>query len=288
LSSASPAMEYVPEPPYIASGALGGPSVVYLVTPMRNALTLGAMDATKSAATLYKDVFSQGFRGGWSGGAYMASAALPGFLAIGPMFHFYKGVSGDSNAAAVALTAATESMIFYGSETKNAQTAFNQDAQKRGAQVIGRVQSQFNPLGGGLGFHVARNYLAMSGLRVLSGPCQGMLEKTVPSISEKPRVILSDFIANVFVSALSAPLHQLYGWSVTNRIAVAGTSQGSLVKDAVHFLKLQYLTPEGRISSVAGRDIMLRIAYNATIFTLYGSIERSFVAYWPTGWSWNR
>jgi len=110
----------------------------------------------------------------------------------------------------------------------------------------------------------------------------------VPSISEKPRVILSDFIANVFVSALSAPLHQLYGWSVTNRIAVAGTSQGSLVKDAVHFLKLQYLTPEGRISSVAGRDIMLRIAYNATIFTLYGSIERSFVAYWPTGWSWNR
>jgi len=97
--------------------------------------------------TLYKDVFSQGFRGGWSGGAYMASAALPGFLAIGPMFHFYKGVSGDSNAAAVALTAATESMIFYGSETKNAQTAFNQDAQKRGAQVIGRVQSQFNPRG---------------------------------------------------------------------------------------------------------------------------------------------
>jgi len=235
------------------------------------------------ALALYRDVFSQGFGRGWSCGRYMAQAAMPGFLVVGPMFHFYKGLANDSSAAAVALTATSETMIFYGSETRNAQIAFNQHAEKNGTRTIARMQSQFNPFGVGFGFHVARNYLAMSGLRVLSSPCQGVVEKFAPNMTEKPRVILSDFIANVFVSALSAPLHQLYGWSVTNR-AVAGPAQSSLLSGARQFLRQQYFTPEGRISSVAGRDVFLRIAYNTSIFTLYGAIERSFVGYWPKAW----
>merc|ERR1711908_171801 len=102
----------------------------------------------------------------------MAVAAVPGMLVIGPAFHMYKDMCGGSSTAAVALTAMTESVVFYGAETKNAQIAFNQDAEKKAMKPLARIQSQYNPFGSGIGLHVARNYLAMSGLRILSQPCQ--------------------------------------------------------------------------------------------------------------------
>lgn len=219
---------------------------------------------------------------GFSGGQYMAVAAVPGMLVIGPAFHMYKEVAGGSNVAAVALTSISESAIFYGAETKNAQLAFNADAAQKGLKPIAKVQSQFNPIGGGLGLHIARNYLAMSGLRVLSSPCQDVLSMVNPSMPTLTRNVLGDFIANVVVSAMSAPLHQLYGFQVTQRVAdVAAGSQTSMAESMKSFLKKQYLTPAGRISSVAARDVFLRVAYNATIFTVYGAIERAFVDHFP-------
>merc|ERR1711920_1120700 len=106
-------------------GAVGGPLVMYLVTPLRNALTIGAVDSSKSALTIYKEVFAGGFLKGFAGGQYMAVAGIPGFLVLGPTFRVYKDMCGGSNAAAVALTSISESVIFYGAETRNAQVAFN-------------------------------------------------------------------------------------------------------------------------------------------------------------------
>jgi len=273
----------VPDPPYIAAGAIGGPFVIYFVTPMRNALTLGALDSTKSALTLYKDVFRGGVMSGFSGGQYMAVAAVPGFLVIGPAWHMYKDVCGGSAGAATALTAVSETLVFFGSETKNAQMAYNKDAETKGKKPIAKLQSPYVPFGPGVGLHIARNFLAMSGLRVFSQPCQDALAKTSPNMSSGTRVILGDGIANVFVAALSAPLHQLYGFSVTHRVAAAaeGGAQESMANAAKSFLRSQYLTPAGRLSSVALRDVFLRVAYNASIFSVYGAIERSFVSNWP-------
>jgi len=278
----------VPDPALIAAGAVGGPFVIYLVTPMRNALTLGALDSSKSAIRLYRDVFQGGLVCGWGGGQYMAKAALPGFIMLGPVFHIYKDLCGGSSAAAVALTAVSESAIFYGSESKNAQVAFNQDAAKRGVAQIKNLQSQYNPIGPGIGLHIARNYLAMSGLRIFSKPCQEVLASAAPDMSVGTRGLLGDFIANVTVSAVSTPLHQLYGFSVTKGLAVAQESsvKESFVELSKQFLKKQYLTPTGGISSVALRDIFLRVAYNASIFTMYGAIERTFVAQWPSKLQW--
>jgi len=277
----------VPEPPYLAAGAIGGPLVMYMVTPMRNALTLGALDQSKGVLRIYRDVFAGGMMDGFAGGAFMARAAVPGFLVIGPMFHVYKDFTGGSNAAAVGLTALSESAIFFGSETRNAQMAFNQDAAKRGAKQITKLQSPYMPFGPGLALHLTRNYLAMSGLRVFSSPCQTVIAKASPSMDDTTKNILGDLIANVAVSALSTPLHQLYGFSVTQRLMdkEAGATE-STVEAAKKFLRAQYLNPSGGISRVAGRDVVLRVAYNATIFTVFGFIERGLVSVWPNALNW--
>lgn len=64
----------LPEPPLLAAGALGGPFCMYTVTPARNALTLGAQDASISLVQVYKQVFASGLSGGWRGGIYPATA----------------------------------------------------------------------------------------------------------------------------------------------------------------------------------------------------------------------
>ena len=99
-----------------------------------------------------------------------------------------------------------------------------------------------------------------------------------PDLSLNAKVILGDLVANILVSAASAPLHQLYGWSVTTRVAHGSATP--FVPAAVAFLQSQYLTPSGGLSSVAGRDMVLRVIYNASIFTLYGFIERGLVQLW--------
>jgi len=62
----------LPEPPLLAAGALGGPFCMFTVTPARNALTLGAQDASLSLGQVYKQVFASGAAGGWRGGIYPA------------------------------------------------------------------------------------------------------------------------------------------------------------------------------------------------------------------------
>uniref|UniRef100_A0A7S3P7I8 Uncharacterized protein n=1 Tax=Amphora coffeiformis TaxID=265554 RepID=A0A7S3P7I8_9STRA len=275
----------VPDPPYIVAGAAGGPFVIYLVTPLRNSLTLGALDKSASAMSLYGQVFRNGLGDAFAGGVPMARAAVPGFLVLGPAFHMFKELVGGSSMAAVGLTAVSESLIFYGAESNNAQVAFNQKAVNNNTPQIAKLQNPLNPIGGGFGLHVTRNVLAMSGLRVFSAPCQSVITQLNSDMSPTTRVVLGDLVANVLVSAASAPLHQLYGWSVTTRAAETKHAQ-PFVQAATQFLKAQYLAPSGRLSSVAGRDMFLRVVYNATIFTLYGFIERTLVSTWPSSLQW--
>lgn len=312
-SSFTTANVKMPAPPYIAAGALGGPCVIYAVTPLRNALTLGALNQKATAVELYRQVWRTGLFGG---GAPMAVAAVPGFLVLGPAFHVFYDAVGGSAAAAVGLTALSESLIFYGAETRNAMVAFAQNQTNSGTTTSGTsagtaasgntkataaAPSSTCPVkppgmwGPGFALHVSRNVLAMSGLRVFSRPTQAALQDAIAD--DTTRVVVADLCANLVVSAASAPLHQLYGWTVTARAAAAATtpqaaataaaSTSSFTAQAIRFLQSQYLTADGRrLSRVAGRDMVLRCVYNATIFTLYGAIERGLVRAWPTTWYW--
>lgn len=277
----------IPDPPYIVAGVVGGPFVEYLVTPLRNCLTLGALDKSASVIGLYGQVFRNGLGDAFAGGIPMAKAGVPGFLVLGPAFHMFKDLTCGSSAAAVGLTAISESLVFYGSESYNAQVAFNLKALRMGTPQIVRLQNPLNPLGGGFCLNVSRNILAMSGLRVFSMPCQTIIQQTNPKISPKARIVLGDLVANVLVSAASAPLHQLYQWSVTTRVADTKHVE-PFMRAATNFLKTQYLSSSGSLSSVTGRDMLLRVVYNATIFTLYGFIERTMVATWPSSLQWDR
>uniref|UniRef100_A0A7S3P851 Uncharacterized protein n=1 Tax=Amphora coffeiformis TaxID=265554 RepID=A0A7S3P851_9STRA len=279
-------MVKIPDPPYIVAGVVGGPFVEYVVTPLRNGLTLGALDKSASVVGLYGQVFRNGLGDAFAGGIPMAKAGVPGFLVLGPAFHMFKDFTGGSSVAAVGLTAISESLVFYGAESYNAQVTYNLKALRNGTPRITKLQNPLNPLGGGFGLNVSRNVLAMSGLRVFSKPCQDVIQQLKPDMSPTARTVWGDLVANVLVSAASAPLHQLYQWSVTTRVAET-THVEPFVKAAVNFLKAQYLTSSGSLSPVAGRDMFLRVVYNATIFTMYGFIERTLVATWPSTLHWN-
>ena len=41
-------MDFLPDPPLVAAGGIGGPFVMMLVTPLRNALTYGASNPQAS------------------------------------------------------------------------------------------------------------------------------------------------------------------------------------------------------------------------------------------------
>jgi len=206
----------------------------------------------------------------------MAAAACPGFLVVGPMFHLYNGVVGNVGVACL-LTATNEAAIFCGSETKNAQVAFN-NAQPAGAPRIARLHNPLNPLGPGFHIMVLRNMVGMSGIRVFGEPCQQLVSKVAPSVPKQARQFLGDFMANVVVNAASAPIHQAYSYCATQ--GTLSKQEGAPVS-VWQFLKKQYLTEQGTLSRIAARDIGLRVAYNGTIMTLFGMTERLAVAYWP-------
>lgn len=51
----------------LVAGGLGGPYTIWLYTPLRNAITLGAREPHSSSISLYRKTFSRGFLGGWIG-----------------------------------------------------------------------------------------------------------------------------------------------------------------------------------------------------------------------------
>lgn len=266
----------LPETPVIVAGGLGGPAVMFCVTPMRNGLTLGATTTSIGAAGLYRQVFANGIRSGWTGGIYPAMAACPQFLCLGPAYHLYASFVGT--AGGVVLASVTESAIVYGAETCNAQMAKN--AKSPGS--IAQVHPSWKPFGPGLGIHIFRNVLATAGLRLFCQPCTWFWEKTTGK-SNALTTLAGDFSGNVMGACITAPVHQLYGFTVTTpELWSMGVSEK---KDRmVQFLKDQYLeTKDGRtrLSAVVPRDLFMRSMYVAVAYTMYSTLERSLVAFWP-------
>ena len=271
-SSSSMWSKLMPDPPLLVAGGVGGPCVMLLVTPLRNALTIAATNNKASAGEIYGKVFKHGIRGGWTGGMYPMIPAVPQFCVIGPMFHVFKDIFGGSTSAGLLATATTETLISFGAETRNAQMA---------SGVTKGLHNPLKPFGPGVAVHIARNAVAMSGFRLMSQPIRNAFGV---KDSGGFATVTSDLVANLIASAVSMPLHQLYGYTVvTSAKQSPGTPAPSLnekVVDAKAFLRRQFLVPgTNRLSSLALRDVVLRCNYNATIYTLYGFIERGCVSY---------
>jgi len=264
------------DPPVVVAGGLGGPLVMLTVTPFRNGLTLGSTNIKAGAMELYGQVFSKGFLRGWTGGVYPAIAACPQFLCLGPAYHLYASFGGV--AGGVVLTSITETAIVYGAETCNAQLATNQKTPGS----IANVHPSWKPWGPGVGIHAFRNIIATVGLRMFCAPCTALVEK-VTGKKNALTTMGGDFLGNVGGACLSAPVHQLYGFTVTTPelASMSGSEQRSRM---VQFLKDQYLeTVDGRtrLSAVVPRDLFMRSMYIAIAYTMYSSIERGLVANWP-------
>jgi hypothetical protein len=264
----------IPETPVIVAGACGGPAVMFTVTPMRNGLTLGSTNIKAGARELYGQVFARGFVGGWTGGIYPAIAACPQFLCLGPAYHFYASFFGTTGG--VLLTSLTESAIVFGAETCNAHMAVN--AKEPGK--IKNVHNSMKPWGTGFSIHFARNVIATAGLRMFCQPCTYAIEKATGK-SNALTTLSGDFTGNVIAACMSAPVHQLYGFTVSTP-ELQELSGAERRARSIQFLKDQYLVPgTSKLSPVVPRDLFMRSMYVAVAYTMYSTIERGLVANWP-------
>eukprot|EP00928_Gymnodinium_smaydae_P072122 TRINITY_DN55541_c0_g1_i1.p1 TRINITY_DN55541_c0_g1~~TRINITY_DN55541_c0_g1_i1.p1 ORF type:complete len:276 (-),score=38.78 TRINITY_DN55541_c0_g1_i1:291-1118(-) len=265
-----------PETSTIVAGGVGGPLVYFTVTPFRNACTLGATNASAGFFELYRQVFARGFLRGWTGGIYPSMYACPTFISLGPAYHAFKENFGLPGA--VVLASITESMVLFGAETCNAQMATNEKAPG----TIQRVHPSYKPFGPGIGIHISRNILATAGLRVFCTPCTWVLEKASGQ-SNALTTLGGDFAGNVISACLTAPIHQLYGYTVTTPELhqLSGSEKRARM---IQFLKDQYLVTENgktRLSATVPRDLGMRAAYVATLYTLYSTLERTVIREWP-------
>eukprot|EP00439_Symbiodinium_sp_Y106_P044594 s2309_g5.t1 len=303
----------LPETPLVLAGAVGGPFGIFFLTPLRNALTLASQ--SPDGADLYSSVFAGGFAAGWTGGLACVPPSCPQFIVMGPLFHFLKdtGIEVSPKGASVSVTdlhdnqellqsaplavvcsSFAESTISYPSQTINAQMAFNADQA-----LIGGVQvplwNPFLPWGPGSSAHVLRDMKycctqwATSFLWTLPGePCQSRggcrLSSAPGSAAVFRRFYCVHGICRFLTEILSAPLNQLYNFAVTSNEFMASETLQKLALSKA-FLADAYLIYDAEdnwvgVSPTLGRDLFMRCAYIATLYALFGAIERLFMAMW--------
>lgn len=262
----------IPETPILVAGGLGGPFVMYVVTPMRNGLTLGATAPSAGAMELYGQVFGKGFARGWTGGANVAVAACPQFLCLGPAYHLFASVGGV--AGGVCCASILETAIAYGPETKNAQMAAN----NKTPGLYKNVHPVYKPFGPGVGIHIFRNILATAGLRMFCTPATAAIEG-VTGVKNEATTLAGSFAGNVMSACMTAPVHQAYGYTVTTpELAELSTSES--MKRMQGFLTEQYFE-NGKLKATVGRDMFMRSMYVAVAYTMFSTIERALVKCWP-------
>lgn len=169
-------------------------------------------------------------------------------------------------------------MILFGAETCNAQMANNEKVPG----TIKNIHPSYKPFGAGLGIHITRNILGTAGLRIFCLPCTWALE-TVTGKSNHLTTLGGDFAGNVISACMTAPVHQLYGFVVTTP-ELADMSGADKRSRMIQFLKEQYTVSENgrtRLSSNVPRDLFMRAAYVATLYTMYSTLERTVVREWP-------
>lgn len=262
----------LPSSPLFFAGAVGGPACVFALTPLRNAVTLGAQDQISGARQIYRQVFRTG---GWTGGLATVGPASVQSIAIGPVFHFWAKLL-ESNVGATVLVGVTETCITYGSQTRNAQMAYNATVQANKRLM---PMPALKPWGPGASFHVMRNVSGMFGLRVIAEPTQEALRSLhawagwAPPSSRLP----GDFLACSFSSAVSTVPALLHYFAATSREYGSASWRGRFDL-ARSFLARQYIAGGTRLLF---RDVGLRTLYGASIWTSIGTIERMCVQHWP-------
>lgn len=287
-ASSGPAKVKFPETPLILAGALGGPFCIFVLTPFRNALTLASQDAGASITQLYSATFRGGITNGWTGGLAPVLPSCPQFCVMGPLFHFLKEVLG-SIPLAVILCACAETSISYGSQTLNAQLAFNREQASAGTGLEVPLWNPFVPYGPGTVVHIARNIVAMSGIRIFSAPCLSLLQRLwqfmgLGELPKGPGQFLGDFIASIGAAMLTAPLNQCYNFAVTSELYMSGDF-AEKIQQLSGFLANSYLVydADGNLTGLSptlARDLFMRCAYVATLYALFGAIERFAVLIW--------
>lgn len=269
----------IPDRPLIVAGTFGGPFVVFVLTPLRNALTLASQDRVSSGVQIYKQCFNGGFFRGWTGGLAPSIPAIPQFVTLGPFYHMYSSAVGPY--AALVLTAATETMFTIGAHSRNAQMAFNETVSVE--RRIVRLSTSMSIVQPGLLAHIARNTVGMTGIRVFASPVNARLDTLFPAASSKVKRTCSDFIGSLISGVLSTPFHQTFNFFATTPEA-SKMSPTQKYQMTMRFLKTQYLvkTASGRTrpSKVMMRDIALRSIYSMGLFGIYATIERNLVDFW--------
>lgn len=212
--------------------------------------------------------------------------SCPQFIVMGPLYHFLKAFTGSA-VPAVILSALAETCISYGSQTVNAQMAFNAEQRLAGSDYEVPIWNPFVLLGPGCSVHILRNIISLSGLRIFSGPCKAGLRKLAGScLSDGMLQFLGDFTASMGAAVCSAPINQLYNFSVTSKAFMAA-SMSERASLGLSFLSNQYLVRnlDGHVVGVSptlGRDLFMRCAYVATLYAMFGAIERIFTSAWKS------
>jgi len=300
-------MEKPVQTPLIISSSLGGPFCIYLCTPLRNALTLGARDPHASMRQLYREVFRGGLRAGWTGGGTPAMAACPQFFAVGPVYHNLNGAfkrilgvdpQGQSTLASVMASCGagvTETAITFGSSSRNAQMAFNEalrNSSVKGRQSPLALNRSYQIWGVGATVVALRNSFTIASVRAMSP----VLEQRMPESNLRPKAkaTVCDAVASVIACVVSSPMHQTFNFMVTTPEAKNMPFKQRLVLIS-DFLNRQYFVPKSgpsfsthglgtppvkqtyswMINSVALRDFGMRALYITTVLTLFTSIERN-------------
>jgi hypothetical protein len=130
----------IPKTSAVVAGLTGLPSVMYLVTPLRNTLTLAANNPTFTTMQCYRSAFGLGI---FKGGVNMAIGGMPASVAVGPAYHAFYAMSGGSGAFACLMAGTFESAILFAPETRNAQIAFHgKTTQVRRMMMIRRRRVQ--------------------------------------------------------------------------------------------------------------------------------------------------
>lgn len=262
------------EPGLLLAGVVGGPSTIFLYTPLRNAMTLGSQNKASTASMLYRATFQSNFFRGWTGALSPTMISSVQFVAMGPCYHMlFCPLFGPT--LAVVPTALSESLISYGSQARNAQMVRNRTLPP--VHQI-KVQSPLNPIATGLPAHVVRNAVALSGIRVLSGPCQNATTYVLQSwgkdvsspVAKNTIKCTSDFLASILAAVASMPFNQLFNFMATSP-NMGELSLKEQLRESGAFLREQYVT-QGRRLVV--RDVFMRIAYMAPQLTTFAAIER--------------
>jgi hypothetical protein len=162
----------------------------------------------------------------------------PQFLAMGPLYHTYSALLGSSNLAVIP-TALTESLISFGSQSRNAQQAYN--VTVAASQRV-PLQPPWDPRGFAFVPHTMRNMCAMSGIRVLTHPCTEAIERGCAAAGATPDRatvrVAADFISSIAAAALSMPFNQLFNYHVTQ--PVDGRTLTGVLSSSKAFLWTQY------------------------------------------------